>query len=447
MSSPFAFGGIQITQGVVSLIPVLAVIVFGRKRVFGFMARRFDRSAYTEDGAFLARMCVAGKLLPGEPYWLKCGDLIEHLMFSGLPITDDILTSEWIRGTIQSVNVDMNKFEVKIPTVTTSFEFQMSKSDGLEGLLSRHTIRCVEWRSLSFENIVSYEPDGSSEGCYQLSRPLTQGEDIDFFVSHSWRDDPNKKWECLQSCATDFMKRRKRYPTFWIDKFCLRQGEHASDALRGLCAYVTACNRTLMLCGPTYHTRLWCVFELFVSAAFQSESEWLRRIKLYPLDVLPDAVERVASVDALTMFNLNTATCYDPNDERLIKIIIDAVGRMEFQRKIQKMALVFSSQMYEMGIYESPAGAAIEIDPSATDGGDVIDTKYVEVGQDVAMEAISAPAATNENVAIETGISNAHVDAVIDVDFRYAETGTDDAIGTVYAATNGNTAMEDRRTE
>lgn len=53
----------------------------------------------------------------------------------------------------------------------------------------------------------------SAAGCwkprrdsFQLSRPVRKGETIDFFVSHSWSDNPARKWRALQVVADEFFR-------------------------------------------------------------------------------------------------------------------------------------------------------------------------------------------------------------------------------------------------
>ena len=47
-----------------------------------------------------------------------------------------------------------------------------------------------------------------------MSRPCGPGESIDFFITHSWHDCGESKWEILARLVEDFQKRQNRYPTF-----------------------------------------------------------------------------------------------------------------------------------------------------------------------------------------------------------------------------------------
>uniref|UniRef100_A0A7S2FV16 TIR domain-containing protein n=1 Tax=Octactis speculum TaxID=3111310 RepID=A0A7S2FV16_9STRA len=148
------------------------------------------------------------------------------------------------------------------------------------------------------------------------------------------------KWDHLARCAEAFKKRRGRYPTLWIDMFCLGNGQQATDRLKGLCMYIRACDRMLVLCGPTYSTRLWCAWEIFSVLAFQTESEALKRIELVALDKvgIPEGGWESNALMALEVFSVTKSTCNDPNDEFVMKNIIDAVDRSQFDSKVQRLA-------------------------------------------------------------------------------------------------------------
>merc|ERR1719247_4018950 len=66
---------------------------------------------------------------------------------------------------------------------------------------------------------------------FGLSRPVQTDETIDFFMSSSWHDDKDAKWEKLVQVAADFYKDYGRYPTFWLDKVCIDQ-TRISDCLQ-----------------------------------------------------------------------------------------------------------------------------------------------------------------------------------------------------------------------
>ena len=82
--------------------------------------------------------------------------------------------------------------------------------------------------------------------------------------------------------AHRFKARHRREPTFWLDKVCIDQ-DNIADGLKVLSINVMACRKMLVLCGPTYAKRLWCVIELFTIFAFAGEKVALERIEIIPL--------------------------------------------------------------------------------------------------------------------------------------------------------------------
>ena len=84
--------------------------------------------------------------------------------------------------------------------------------------------------------------------------------DVDAFLSHSWHDDPDEKWDALQAWRKEFYARHHREPRLWIDKYCIDQN-NIEDSLACLPVYLAGCRRLVALCGATYLERLWCIME------------------------------------------------------------------------------------------------------------------------------------------------------------------------------------------
>ena len=96
-----------------------------------------------------------------------------------------------------------------------------------------------------------------------------------------------------------------------------------------------ACNSMLVLCGDTYATRLWCVWELFSLFAFSSKNQAERRIKFVPLlrpsQTAPDMLQ------SLKRFRLSASHCFDPNEEARLRDIIHARGEALFEGRIREL--------------------------------------------------------------------------------------------------------------
>ena len=78
-----------------------------------------------------------------------------------------------------------------------------------------------------------YSADRQRDQVFTLSRPLRPGETIDYFMSHSWHDDADGKWDTLVRPADQFNARHGRDPTFCLDKVCIDQDD-IGDGLRAL---------------------------------------------------------------------------------------------------------------------------------------------------------------------------------------------------------------------
>jgi hypothetical protein len=90
-----------------------------------------------------------------------------------------------------------------------------------------------------------------------------QCDDPDFFVSHSWQDSFSEKYEALQKVSRAFELQNGREPILWIDKYCIDQ-KNIKQSLKYLPVYVNACKKRLVIHGPSYFSRLWCMWELYV---------------------------------------------------------------------------------------------------------------------------------------------------------------------------------------
>merc|ERR1712113_1070198 len=77
----------------------------------------------------------------------------------------------------------------------------------------------------------------------------------DAFLSHSWHDNTLAKWYALQQWRAEFLSRHGREPRIWFDKACINQTDIEAD-LCGLPIFLGGSNELLVLCGPSYLSRL-----------------------------------------------------------------------------------------------------------------------------------------------------------------------------------------------
>ena len=108
---------------------------------------------------------------------------------------------------------------------------------------------------------------------------------------------------------------------------------------------VMACDKMLVLCGKTYPTRLWCVWELFTLLAFTSRDQAARKIEFIPMVSNNGSVEDV--MRPLRQFKLSDAACFDPNEENRLRSIIHARGDRHFEESICELAEVCEENLRE----------------------------------------------------------------------------------------------------
>eukprot|EP00929_Paragymnodinium_shiwhaense_P049704 TRINITY_DN2504_c0_g1_i5.p1 TRINITY_DN2504_c0_g1~~TRINITY_DN2504_c0_g1_i5.p1 ORF type:complete len:525 (+),score=99.37 TRINITY_DN2504_c0_g1_i5:178-1752(+) len=144
---------------------------------------------------------------------------------------------------------------------------------------------------------------------------------VDAFISHSWHDDADVKWRALQAWRSDFIVEHGREPIVWFDKACVNQSDIESD-LRFLPIFVRGCKNFVVLCGPSYLTRLWCVMELFTFFHMGGKMEQLQFIPLQRFGYEADDQEAIMST--FDKFDVRSCECAFADDKQNILAIIDA---------------------------------------------------------------------------------------------------------------------------
>ena len=129
------------------------------------------------------------------------------------------------------------------------------------------------------------------------------GYDVD-----AW-DAADAKWHALNEWG-----RTQTSPMLWLDKACINQ-QKIDESLAALPVYLSGCQQLLIVIGPTYTRRLWCVMELFV---FLQMGGALERVTALALP----GVQR-----ELATFEASKAECFKQEDrERLLSIVEAAFG-------------------------------------------------------------------------------------------------------------------------
>ena len=108
-----------------------------------------------------------------------------------------------------------------------------------------------------------------------------------------------------------------------------------------------ACKKLLILSGPTYPTRLWCAWEMYVFFAMATDTA---RLELKPLDGSHDTLEQ------LKHFSAANAHCWSEQDEAMLRGIIgDDVPR--FENEIRQVASMTRAKDQNVSASLGSAGA------------------------------------------------------------------------------------------
>jgi hypothetical protein len=172
--------------------------------------------------------------------------------------------------------------------------------------------------------------------------------DVDAFISHSWTDPSDDKWEGLQGWRARFKARHGREPRVWFDKCCINQRD-IDDSLMCLPVHLAACKQILMLVGPSYLTRLWCIMEIFVFFAAVDDPTRLECIALRESTeaTSPKAKAEEDVKESFRTFCVNKCMCHGAaTRDKLLSIIEAGCGTLEgFDTLIQNVQLPFGEDV------------------------------------------------------------------------------------------------------
>ena len=121
------------------------------------------------------------------------------------------------------------------------------------------------------------------------------------------------KWCALEAWAGRFAaKNYGRSPYLWLDKACLDQ-TNISQSLACLPVFLAGCKTLLVVAGPTYTQRLWCIMEIFT---FTYMGGAVEHITLLPMGEAARGADALSAIfNAFAMFDAGAARCFKPEDK------------------------------------------------------------------------------------------------------------------------------------
>merc|ERR1719296_25648 len=142
----------------------------------------------------------------------------------------------------------------------------------------------------------------------------------------------------MQAWRSTFVANHGREPRVWLDKCCIDQSRIDVD-LRCLPVFLMGCSRLVLLVGPTYLSRLWCILEMFTYVHMGGRTEDIEVIWVLREGHEDDDIHAVN--DAFGAFDASASECSCVEErERLLGIIQMAYGSMDEFNVTIKAALL-----------------------------------------------------------------------------------------------------------
>lgn len=101
----------------------------------------------------------------------------------------------------------------------------------------------------------------------------------------------------------------------WLDKYCVNQDSLQND-LRCLPLFLGGCKELVVLCGPSYLDRMWCVLELFMHGQMGSGPRVLTVLPVLREDHL--ATDKLVVQRAMEEFDVKNCQCSQSEDAKWI---------------------------------------------------------------------------------------------------------------------------------
>ena len=164
----------------------------------------------------------------------------------------------------------------------------------------------------------------TAEALAAKTEPAKIGE-VTCFLSHSWRDEeeaPGEKYQAFARWAREQEEATGKEVTLWLDKACIDQN-NIDQSLACLPVFLSGCQILLIVAGPTYCSRLWCVMEIFTFLRMGGETERIE-LKLIANPGQDQAAAKRELATQLGTFNASKAQCFKQEDRQRLLAVIEA---------------------------------------------------------------------------------------------------------------------------
>ena len=188
--------------------------------------------------------------------------------------------------------------------------------------MAQDKFRSIAFNKLAESDFESNREGSNSENVLFGKTDETRLGKCDAFISHSWSDNGKQKYVALKQWCQDFKTKNKREPQLWLDKACINQKDISSDLLC-LPVFLAGCGTLLIIPGPTYTSRLWCIMEVFV---FLKMGGSIQRITIIPIDLKDEQTAKAKFEEV----DVSKCQCYlDKDRQKLLGIVEKGFGSYE----------------------------------------------------------------------------------------------------------------------
>ena len=209
--------------------------------------------------------------------------------------------------------------------------------------------RCLPASSLTKEDLAGASLGVSTSAAELAAKtePAQLGE-VTCFLSHSWRDEdaaPGEKYKAFARWAREQEEATGKEMTLWLDKACIDQ-TNIDQSLACLPIFLSGCQTLLIVAGPTYCSRLWCVMEIFTFLRMGRAKERIE-LRLISNPGQNQAAAKRELAAQLATFNAAKAECFKQEDRQKLLAVIEA-GFGDFQDFNQDVRTVFLRGLHRL---------------------------------------------------------------------------------------------------
>merc|ERR1712113_880557 len=167
---------------------------------------------------------------------------------------------------------------------------------------------------------------GTKSGQNALVQSCAFGS-CDAFVSYSYYDDERAKCRALQAWGAAFVERSCREPLLCVDRCCIDE-ERSDLDLQCIPAFLRGCRHLVGLCGPTYLSCQWCIFQIVLHVYMAGNAEEIELLLV--LREGSELEDRQAIVDAFDNFDARESRCFEPiGNQRIVAAIESVFGSLD----------------------------------------------------------------------------------------------------------------------